>query len=239
MAQGVDWQNDGITDISRMQNSPPIGSNMEVGEDDNFGQEQDHWLSYAEEVMDRLPPEGVKQMAVLLIASVWVGRRHGSISCLLEVNAAEVKYHSIGLPILSAVTFDTLRDCSVARAGQSHRGHQLDAFRFHVAPSRFARHRIWTQLRFVIHPISGLNLLFGFRRYSIDSVSDRPQPIHHPDLGDLCRPCYLEVVINLVDLAVVTSHKIRTQLRIRLLLAVRFYFYESVMKTLLRLCTLP
>ncbi len=34
-------QNDGITDISRMQNSPPIGSNMEVGEDDNLGQEQD------------------------------------------------------------------------------------------------------------------------------------------------------------------------------------------------------
>jgi hypothetical protein len=51
-----------------MQNSPPIGSNMEVGEDGNFGQEQDRWLSYAEEVVDRLPPEGVKQMAVLLIA---------------------------------------------------------------------------------------------------------------------------------------------------------------------------
>jgi hypothetical protein len=41
MEQGVDWQNDGITDISRMQNSPPIGCNMEVGEDCNFGQEQD------------------------------------------------------------------------------------------------------------------------------------------------------------------------------------------------------
>jgi hypothetical protein len=68
MTQGVDWQNDGITDIFRMENSPPIGSNMEVGEDDNFGQEQDRWLSYAEEVVDRLAPEGVKQMAVLLIA---------------------------------------------------------------------------------------------------------------------------------------------------------------------------
>jgi hypothetical protein len=41
MEQGVDWQSDDITDISRMQNSPPIGSNMEVGEDGNFGQEQD------------------------------------------------------------------------------------------------------------------------------------------------------------------------------------------------------
>jgi hypothetical protein len=40
---------------------------MEVGEDGNFGQEQDRWLSYAEEVVDRLPPEGVKQMTVLLI----------------------------------------------------------------------------------------------------------------------------------------------------------------------------
>ncbi len=67
MTQGVDWQNDGITDISRMQNSPPIGSNMEVGKDGNFGQEQDRWLSYAEEVVDRLTPEGVKQMTVLLI----------------------------------------------------------------------------------------------------------------------------------------------------------------------------
>jgi hypothetical protein len=50
-----------------MQNSPPIGSNMEVGEDVNFGQEQDRWLSYVEEFVDRLAPEGVKQMAFLLI----------------------------------------------------------------------------------------------------------------------------------------------------------------------------
>jgi hypothetical protein len=40
---------------------------MEVGEDGNFGQEQDRCLSHVEEVVDRLPPEGVKQMAVLLI----------------------------------------------------------------------------------------------------------------------------------------------------------------------------
>ncbi len=70
MVQGVDCQNDGITDISRMQNSPPIGSNMEVGEDDNFVQEQDHCLSYVEEVVDRFPPEEVKQMVVLLIAYI-------------------------------------------------------------------------------------------------------------------------------------------------------------------------
>ncbi len=40
---------------------------MEVGEDDNFGQEQDHCLSYTEEVVDSLSPEGVKKMSVLLI----------------------------------------------------------------------------------------------------------------------------------------------------------------------------
>jgi hypothetical protein len=40
---------------------------MEVGEDDNFGQEQDRWLSYVEEVVDRILPEGVKEMKVLLI----------------------------------------------------------------------------------------------------------------------------------------------------------------------------
>ena len=40
---------------------------MEVGEDGSFSEEQDRLLSYADEVVDGLPPEGVKQMAVLLI----------------------------------------------------------------------------------------------------------------------------------------------------------------------------
>jgi hypothetical protein len=60
-----------------MQNSPPIGSNMEVGEDGNFGQVQDRWLSYAEEVVDRLPPEGVKQIVVLFIIPPEKCSRHG------------------------------------------------------------------------------------------------------------------------------------------------------------------
>jgi hypothetical protein len=121
-----------------------------------------------------------------------------SISCLLEVKVAEVKYHSIGSPILSALTFDTLSGCAVARPGKPHRDRQLDVFRFYIASSRFVLHQIWAQLRVVVHHMSGLNLHFEFRRYSIDSGSDRPQPIHQPDLGDLCRTCYLEIVTNQV-----------------------------------------
>ena len=67
MPQEVDWRYDGSTDISRMQNSPPFGSNMQVGEDGNFSPEGDRLLSDSEAVVDRLPPEGVKQMTVLLI----------------------------------------------------------------------------------------------------------------------------------------------------------------------------
>ena len=68
MEQGVEWQNDGITDTFRMQNSPPIGFNMEVEEDGNFSPAEDRLLSDAGAVVDRLSPEGVKQMAVLLVA---------------------------------------------------------------------------------------------------------------------------------------------------------------------------
>jgi len=71
MEQGIEGQNDGITDIFRTQNSSPRDFNLVVEEDGNSRPQEDRLPSLpyrdAETVVDKLTPEAVKQMAVLLI----------------------------------------------------------------------------------------------------------------------------------------------------------------------------
>jgi hypothetical protein len=57
VTQGVDLQNDGITDIFRIQNTSP-----NVGEDDNLHQKEGRGLLYSEVVLESFPPEEVKKL---------------------------------------------------------------------------------------------------------------------------------------------------------------------------------
>ena len=68
--QGVDVHNDGITDISRMQNNSlndSNGSDVGVGEGDNERQEEGRGLSYSEVVLEMFSGDQVKEVVSVLI----------------------------------------------------------------------------------------------------------------------------------------------------------------------------
>jgi hypothetical protein len=71
VAQGINMQNDGVTEISRMQNNSPNDFNgTESGvEDGDLGQEGRE-LSYEDMVLERLSTEQVKDVARLLVEYV-------------------------------------------------------------------------------------------------------------------------------------------------------------------------
>jgi hypothetical protein len=73
VAQGVDMQNDGMTEFSRMQNKFPNdfnGADIGVEEGDDLRQEEGRELSYADVVLERFSAEQVKGVAKLLIKYV-------------------------------------------------------------------------------------------------------------------------------------------------------------------------